>query len=242
MKFYKKDSSNMSEIVSNSVQLIVTSPPYPMIAKWDELFGCVDFEFQHRQLNQVWIECKRVLIEGGIACINIGDATRTIKGRGFTCYPNYAKVVINMMNLGFIPLIPILWRKISNKPNSFLGSGFLPPNGYVTQEHEFIGIFRKGRLRKFPPKDRNRYASSFTHAERDNWFAQTWEIPGEKNAKKNSSFPREIPSRLIKMFSVLGDVVLDPFCGIKTTMKVAEELGRIGIGYDIKRKGSEKER
>ena len=234
MKFYKKDSSNMSEVADNSIQLIVTSPPYPMIAKWDKLFGRVDFEYQHRRLNHVWMECKRVLIEGGIICINIGDATRTIKGQGFRCFPNYAKVTMNMWNLEFVPLIPILWRKISNRPNSFLGSGFLPPNGYVTQDHEYIGIFRKGSLRTFPPKDKNRYASSFSHAERDKWFSQVWIIPGEKNAKETSCFPREVPFRLIRMFSVIGDTVLDPFCGRGTTMEVAEKLGRIGIGYDIR--------
>jgi len=166
-------------------------------------------------------------------CINIGDATRTIKPNGFQCYPNFAKVTISMFNMGFSTLVPIHWRKISNRPNAFLGSGMQPPNAYVSQDHEYIGIFRKGNLRKFPPKDANRLSSSFTKDERDRWFSQVWNIQGAKGAKASSAFPDEIPYRLIRMFSVIGDSVLDPFCGSGSVMRIAEENGRVGIGYDI---------
>lgn len=233
MIFHNKGSENMSEIEDTSVHLIVTSPPYPMIKKWDELFGYVNFEYQHNKLLLSWIECKRVLIYGGIICINIGDATRSTQPKGFCCYPNIAKTTMNMWDLGFTPLVPIYWKKISNRPNAFLGSGFLPPNGYVSQDHEAILIFRKGNLRKFKPKDGKRYASSFTKEERDLWFQQVWRIQGARGAKDKSIFPDEIPNRLIKMFSIIGDIVLDPFAGHGTTMRVADNLGRIGIGYDI---------
>ena len=230
--FYNKSSHIMSEVENGSVHLIITSPPYPMIAKWDEQFGTVDFLKHHQKLNLTWFECWVKLCEGGIMCINIGDATRSIDGQ-FQCYPNFAYITIEMRMFGLIPLVPILWKKISNRPNAFLGSGFLPPNGYVSQDHEYIAIFRKGRLRKFPPKDENRYASKFTKEERDLWFQQVWNIPGSRGAKQSSAFPEEIPYRLIRMFSVIGDTVLDPFCGSGTTMRVAESLDRIGIGYDI---------
>jgi len=232
MEMYIKSSGDMCELEDESVHLIITSPPYPMIKKWDEMFGNVDFDYQHKKLMYSWVECKRVLVEGGMMCINIGDATRSINGQ-FQCYPNYAQITLSMAHLGLTPLIPIFWKKISNRPNAFLGSGFLPPNGYVSQDHEYIAIFRKGKLRKFPPKDPNRYDSAFTKEERDLWFQQTWHIQGEKGAKQSNKFPEEIPYRLIRMYSVKGDTVLDPFAGYGTTLDVAERLDRIGIGYDI---------
>jgi site-specific DNA-methyltransferase (cytosine-N4-specific) len=203
-----------------------------MIDKWDELFGSLDYPRQLAYLERVWDECYRVLVDGGIACINIGDATRTIGGN-FECYPNYAQMVVCCKRMGFTPLIPIFWKKISNRPNAFLGSGMLPPNGYVAQDCEYIAIFRKGNLRKFPPKDKNRYASEFTKEERDLWFQQVWEVNGKRGAGKTTAFPEEIPRRLIRMFSVLGDTVLDPFSGTGTTKRVAESLDRKFIGYEV---------
>ena len=232
MTVYHKSSSNMSEINDESIHLIVTSPPYPMISKWDNHYGIVDFEIQHHRLLATWIECYRVLVNGGIACINIGDATRSIDGE-FQCYPNYAQMIMMLKKLQFIPLIPILWKKISNRPNAFLGSGFLPPNGYISQDCEYIAILRKGTLRKFPPKDPIRYESAFTKEERDLWFQQIWNIPGAKGAKKDSSFPEEIPYRLIRMYSVISDTVLDPFAGTGTTGIVAERIKRNYIGYTL---------
>jgi len=228
----------MYEIPDSSVALVVTSPPYPMISKWDSLFGCVDFEKQHSLLDKVWKECFRTLIPGGILCINVGDATRRIDNN-FYCFPNYARVVMSCYKIGFTPLIPIFWKKISNKPNSFLGSGFLPTNGYITQDCEYIAILRKGGIRKFPPKDKRRYASKFTKDERDRWFTQIWEIPGKRGASKTSSFPEEIPYRLIRMFSIVGDIVVDPFSGTHIVGKVAEKLGRVFIGYEIRDESSQ---
>lgn len=229
---YFKDSSDMREIGSGSVALVVTSPPYPMIKKWDALFGVVDFESQHRSLDGIWEECFRILMDGGIACVNIGDATRSVN-KNFCCYPNYARITMRLFSLGFTPLVPILWRKISNRPNAFLGSGFLPPNAYISQDCEYIGIYRKGRVRKFLPKDKSRYSSKYTKDQRDLWFQQAWNIKGQKGAKESSSFPEEIPYRLIRMFSVVGDLVVDPFSGTGTTGRVAESLGRSFVGYEL---------
>jgi len=235
MKVYYHSSEVMMELQDMEAQLVVTSPPYPMINKWDKAFGKVDFEYQHSILDRVWKECYRVLIDGGICCINIGDATRSIEGC-FQCFPNFARVTMGCMKVGFVPLIPILWKKISNRPNAFLGSGFLPPNAYVAQDCEYIAIFRKGReLRKFGVKDRNRYKSQYTKKERDEWFQQIWEVGGVKGAKQTSSFPDEIPYRLIRMFSVIGDMVVDPFCGVGTTGRVAKTLERDFVGYEIER-------
>jgi len=224
----------MLEIANSSVHLIVTSPPYPMIQKWDRMFGNTDFEEQHKYLNKTWEECFRVLVDGGILCINIGDATRSID-KNFQCYPNYAKITMNCCKIGFIPLIPIIWKKISNKPNAFLGSGFLPPNAYVTQDCEYIIILRKGKLRDFniTVNKETRRISQYTKEERDQWFQQIWEMPGIRGAKITSKFPLEIPYRLIRMFSLREDIVVDPFCGSGMIGNVAVQLGRQFIGYDI---------
>jgi len=222
----------MEEIPDKKAHLVVTSPPYPMIKKWDYHFGKVSFGYQHKKLKKVWRECHRILIDGGIMCVNIGDATRSIKSN-FCCYPNYAKTVIVCEKIGFTPLIPIHWKKVSNRPTAFLGSGFLPPNCYVSQDCEYIAIFRKGGLRKFKPKDKRRIKSSFTKKERDVWFSQTWTVPGARGARKTSAFPVQIPYRLIRMFSLINDLVVDPFCGTGTTGIVAKKLNRRFVGYDL---------
>jgi site-specific DNA-methyltransferase (cytosine-N4-specific) len=262
------NSERMSEIKDASVHLMVTSPPYPMIEIWDELFRKLDariaelwrkmkmesdqerkeklvvqiYELMHENLAKVWKEVYRVLIEGGIACINIGDATRTVNSR-FRLFPNHSKVIEHCEKIGFTPLPHLLWKKPTTKPKykgkgAFLGSGFLPPNAYVTLDCEFILIFRKGNLRKFNRHDPLRYQSAFTKEERDTWFTQIWDVVGTKQTESDverriAAFPEEVVRRLIRMFSIKGDVVLDPFLGSGTTTKVAIECERNSIGYEI---------
>jgi DNA modification methylase len=237
------DSRRMQEIPNKSVHLIVTSPPYPMIELWDDLFSrmrCKDFDTMHVYLAQVWTECYRILVEGGIACINIGDALRKIDDN-FQLYPNHVKVIEHCEALGFTTLPYILWKKPTKRANAFLGSGFIPPNAYVTQDCEFILIFRKGQPRPFPPKDLIRYASHYTISQRNAWFTQIWELPGARQrvqqvSRRSAAFPDEIAYRLIRMFSVIGDTVVDPFLGTGTTMKVARKTHRNSIGYEIDEK------
>ncbi len=234
------DSRQMAEVKDGSVHLMITSPPYPMIKMWDQFFqsvGCRSFTTMHEYLAETWREVYRVLIDGGVACINIGDATRTVN-RIFRLFPNHAKVIEICESLGFVSLPNILWMKPTTKPNAFLGSGFLPPNAYVTLDCEYILIFRKGDVRSFKVKDPYRYSSHFTKKERDTWFSQIWDIPGVRQASKSierkiAAFPEEIAYRLIRMFSVIGDVVLDPFLGTGTTTKVAKSLYRNSIGYEV---------
>jgi DNA modification methylase len=234
------DSRCMQEIADESVHLIVTSPPYPMVEIWDDLFqtkGCSDFSAMHSYLAKVWNECYRILIKGGIACINIGDALRKIDGN-FQLYANHAKIIEQCEALGFTSLPYILWKKPTTRVNAFLGSGFIPPNAYVTQDCEFILLFRKGQPRIFPPKDLIRYASHYTIKERNIWFSQIWKLPGARQESRHVSrrvaaFPEEIPYRLIRMFSVIGDTIVDPFLGTGTTMKAARDAHRNSIGYEI---------
>ena len=258
------DSTRMPELADDSVHLLLTSPPYPMIKMWDDHFKGVDpeiaelwkeleatnreeavkqiYDLMHQALARVWHEAYRVLVDGGIACINVGDATRTINGM-FRLFPNHARIIEHCEKIGFRTLPYILWKKPTTKPkykgkNAFLGSGFLPPNAYVTIDCEFILIFRKGNIRKFPAHDRVRYESKFTKKQRDAWFTQIWTVTGTKQTnseleRRTASFPDEIASRLIRMFSVKGDTILDPFLGSGTTTKVALKNDRNSVGYEI---------
>src|SRR3989338_5150653 len=220
------DSRSMAEVREHGqVHLVVTSPPYPLIEMWDSLFaslGALRYDEMHAVLGRVWKECYDVLIDGGLLCVNIGDAARRNEGNGFRLYPNNARVTELCEKIGFISLPYVLWKKPTNKPNAFLGSGFLPPNGYVTLDCEYILIFRKGAKRTFPVKDSVRYQSAFTKEERDVWFSQIWDdIRGAKQQNgdfRTAAFPEEIARRLIRMFSVTGETILDPFAGTGTTM------------------------
>ena len=238
------DSRRMNELADGSIALVVTSPPYPMVSIWDDFFreeSATSYDEMHNYLNQIWKEVARVLLPGGIACINIGDATRTTDGV-FHLYPNHSRVIESFERLGLVTLPYILWKKPTTKPRykgkgAFLGSGFLPPNAYVTLDMEYILIFRKGGLRTFPPKDPRRYSSKFTKKERDEWFSQVWTVTGTRQTHEDlqrrvAAFPEEIPRRLIRMFSVEGDLVLDPFLGSGTSLKCAMDLNRRFVGYE----------
>ena len=258
------NSQQMHELADASVQLMVTSPPYPMIAMWDELFTKADpriadlfkklatdgndetvrqiYNAMHDYLAKVWQETYRILVDGGIACINIGDATRSINGK-FQLFPNHSRITEECEKIGFTALPYILWKKPTTKPmykgkGAFLGSGFLPPNAYVTLDCEFILLFRKGSLRKFPPKDAMRYESALTKKERDEWFSQIWSLKGTRQTtseleRRTAAYPEAIAERLIRMFSVKGDTVLDPFLGSGTTTKAAAQNERNSVGYEI---------
>jgi site-specific DNA-methyltransferase (cytosine-N4-specific) len=258
------NSQQMPELADSSIHLMVTSPPYPMIQMWDNLFAKADpkigalwqkleadgkeeivgqiYNAMHDYLAKVWRETWRVLVDGGIACINIGDATRSVNGK-FKLYPNHARITEICEKIGFTTLPYILWKKPTTKPKykgkgAFLGSGFLPPNAYVTLDCEFILIFRKGNLRKLPPHDPKRYDSAFTKPQRDEWFSQIWTLKGTRQAasqleRRTAAYPDEIADRLIKMFSIKGETVLDPFLGSGTTIKVALQNERNSVGYEI---------
>ena len=249
------DARQLTGVETGSVQLIVTSPPYPMVQMWDEVFralspasgealdagqGLACFEAQHQALDAVWAECSRALADGGFLCVNIGDATRSLNDQ-FCLYPNHARVLTAAMRLGLTPLPDILWRKPNNSPNKFMGSGTLPAGAYVTYEHEYILILRKGGKRQFSKEERaRRAASAYFWEERNQWFSDLWtDLPGAEQRlldptlrARSAAYPLELPYRLILMYSIEGDVVLDPFLGTGSTSLAALATGRSSVGVD----------
>lgn len=256
-KIIFSDATEMEDVPSQSVDLAVTSPPYPMIQMWDEIFskqsssvkdalikrdGSKAFELMHAVLDPIWAEVYRVLKFGGFACINIGDATRTINGN-FVLYPNHMRILKSALELGFSALPCVLWRKQTNAPNKFMGSGMLPAGAYVTLEHEYILILRKGVKREFK-KEKNkkiRRESAIFWEERNTWYSDIWfDIKGtsqalnkKKSRLRSAAYPFELAYRLINMYSAKGDIVLDPFLGTGTTIYAAMASGRNSIGYEI---------
>jgi len=260
------DARDLSWIADDSIDLVVTSPPYPMIEMWDELFlrlkpdireamtegeGQAVFEGMHEVLDPVWRELYRVIRKGGILCINVGDATRSL-GPSFCLYSNHARIISSCTATGFQMLPGILWRKQTNAPNKFIGSGTLPPGAYVTLEHEWILIFRKSKPREFATADerRNRRESAFFWEERNVWFSDVWDFKGVRQhlsdrdrgkpgasgrdvRSRSAAFPFEMAYRLINMFSVKGDHILDPFAGCGTTTLAAMCAGRNSLGVEI---------
>ncbi len=271
-RLFFKDARQMSDVATGSVHLTVTSPPYPMIEMWDSLFcsmnpsikavldsgdGKLAHGMMHRELDKVWREVDRAMAPSGIVCINTGDATRTFGG-AFRLYSNHTRIASFFQEAGYDELPSILWRKQTNKPNKFMGSGMLPPNAYVTLEHEHIRIFRKGSTRAFSPDDRlSRHRSAYFWEERNAWFSDVWDdlkgisqrLDGARERSTDSSrstdcsrstdrsrsaaYPFDLPYRLVNMFSVQGDHVLDPFLGTGTTMFAAMAAGRNSTGYEV---------
>jgi DNA modification methylase len=227
-----------------------------MIEMWDSLFcnedpsisydlneghGFAAFTKMNEVLNRVWKECDRVLMDNGFVCINIGDATRTLNGN-FQMYPNHAYIINFFHALGYSVLPDIHWRKPSNSPNKFMGSGMYPAGAYVTYEHEYILVFRKGGKRAFSGVSRKlRQKSAYFWEERNVWFSDLWEVKGANQViasssvtrNRNASYPFEIPFRLVNMYSAEGDTVLDPFAGLGTTNLACMVSNRNSIGVEI---------
>ena len=256
-RVHHEDARQASSIVDESIDLVVTSPPYPMIEMWDEVFvsmnpdigahleagdGGAAVAAMHDELDRVWSRCWRALRPGGIACINIGDATRTVNGE-FALWSNHSRVLSSMLALGFTALPDVVWRKPTNAPNKFMGSGMLPAGAYVTYEHEYVLVLRKGGKRVFDVAAEKacRRRSAYFWEERNVWFSDLWvDLVGvtqssvdAETRSRSGAFPFELPYRLIQMYSVHGDTVLDPFLGTGTTSVAALASGRNSIGFEL---------
>jgi len=227
------------------IDLAVTSPPYPLVSMWDDDFtagdpavaGALDagnpdeaFSLMHGQLDRVWEPLTAALKPGAHVCINIGDAVRSFGG-DFRLWPNHLRIADACTRLGLFMHPLILWRKTTNAPTKFMGSGMLPGKAYVTLEHEYILVFRKPGSRVGDRSLRRR--SAYFWEERNTWFSDTWVMKAARQKlsrgdtrQRSAAFPVELPSRLITMFSLQGDLVVDPFAGTGTTAKAALACGR----------------
>lgn len=246
-RIYNSDCREMDEIEDESVHLIVTSPPYWQIKDYgnDKQIGW-DQSLQEylESLNEVWRECFRVLKPGCRLCINIGDQyVRKTKSRPYQIIPLHSMILndIFRMRVNDKDETPtyfgsILWKKVSTTNTSgggkFMGSYPHPRNGMVTYNFEYIAIFRKpGKPPAVDPEIKK--METFTKDEWKEFFLGTWNFPGVRQKHHMAMFPDELPYRLIRMFSFPGEIVLDPFAGSGTTLKVANELRRNAVGYEI---------
>jgi len=234
------DSRSMSEIADSQIDLVVTSPPYWHLKDYG-MSGQIGYgQSLHEYLCSlylVWKECFRVLRPGSRLCVNIGDqfARAIIYGR-YKVIPLHAEIISQCEKIGFDFMGSIIWQKKTTMNTSggatVMGSFPYPPNGIVELDYEYIHIFKKPGKNKQVSKE-IKEASRLTKEEWKQYFAGHWVFKGAKQIDHEAMFPDELPRRLIRMFSFVDDIVLDPFLGSGTTVKVALEQGRKAFGYEI---------
>lgn len=236
------DARDLSFLDNESVHLVVTSPPYWNLKRYnenpDQMGHIQDYETFLGELEKVWHHVFRVLVPGGRLVCVVGDVcvARRDFGRHLV-FPLHSDICVMCRRIGFDNLNPIVWHKIANAsyevPNGskFLGKPY-EPNAIIKNDMEFILMQRKpGGYRK--PTDSQRQASRITKDEFGRWFQQIWNIPGASTKQHPAPFPLELATRLVRMFSFAGDTVLDPFCGSGTTMIAAFRTDRSSIGVEI---------
>lgn len=236
------DARDLSFIEDESVHLVVTSPPYWNLKRYnenpDQLGHIQDYETFLGELEKVWRHAYRVLIPGGRLVCVVGDVcvARRDYGRHLV-FPLHADICVVCRRLGFDNLNPIIWHKISNASyevqngSKFLGKPY-EPNAIIKNDIEFILMQRKpGGYRK--PTEAQREGSKIGKEDFDRWFQQIWNITGASTKHHPAPFPLELADRLVRMFSFVGDTVLDPFCGSGTTLVAAFRNDRNSIGVEI---------
>ncbi len=236
------DSRCLEWIPDNSVHLVVTSPPYWTLKEYpankNQLGLVSDYEQFHEELDKVWRQCFRVLVPGGRLVCVVGDVCLSRRDHGrHMVMPMHADIIVRARKLGFDNLTPIFWYKISNAQHevengsSFLGKPY-EPNAIVKNDIEFILMLRKpGGYRQ--PTQAQRDASRLSKKEHHDWFQAVWRLTGCSTREHPAPFPEELAYRLVRMFSFVGDTVLDPFMGLGTTVLAAACCGRDAIGVEV---------
>lgn len=238
------DARHMAAIKSESVHLVVTSPPYWTLKDYRESVGQMghieDYEEFLLELDKVWSHCLRVLVPGGRLVCVVGDvclSRRENNGR-HTVVPLHSSIQEHCRKLGFDNLAPIIWHKISNAAyevengSSFLGKPY-EPNSVIKNDIEFILMERKSGGYRTPDVP-TRVLSVISADNHKRWFQQIWSgLTGASTRHHPAPYPLELAERLIRMFSFVGDTVLDPFLGTGTTTVAAAKTGRNSIGFEI---------
>ena len=236
------DSRRLGWIPDESVHLVVTSPPYWTLKEYpgnpDQLGLIEDYDRFHDELDKVWQDCFRVLVPGGRVVCVVGDVCLSRRRHGrHSVMPMHADIVVRARKIGFDNLSPIFWYKITNanyeveNGSSFLGKPY-EPNAIIKNDVEFILMLRKPGGYRQPTEDQ-RHGSRLTKEEHREWFQQVWNLNGESTRYHPAPFPEELAYRLVRMFSFVGDTVLDPFMGTGTTLLAAARCGRNSIGVEI---------
>ncbi|MBN2030273.1 thermonuclease family protein [bacterium] len=234
------DSRCMSEVLDHSVHLIITSPPYWQLKDYGnkKQIGFDDsYESYINNLNLVWNECNRVLANGCRLCINIGDQfARSVYYGRYKVIPIRTEIIKFCESIGFDYMGAIIWQKKTTTNTtggaSIMGSFPSPRNGILSIDYEFILLFKKlGKPSR--PNTRLKELSKMTKEEWKEYFSGHWNFGGARQDGHIAMFPEQLPYRLIKMFSFVGDTVLDPFLGSGTTSLAAKRLQRNSVGYEI---------
>jgi len=242
------DARKLSWVPDESVQLIVTSPPYWTLKKYedrkDQLGDIADYEAFLGELDKVWRECARVLVKGGRICCVVGDVCIPRKRDGrHRVMPLHSDIQVRARDAGLDCLTPILWHKIANGANEAEGNGAgfygkpFQPGAVVKNDLEYILFMRKpGKYRTTTMMQKA--LSMLTKQEMQAWFSSFWnDIPGASTRNGHPApYPVELAERLIRMFSFAGDTVLDPFVGAGSTSVAAVRTGRNSIGNEIEPK------
>jgi modification methylase len=236
------DSRNMADIDDESIHLVVTSPPYWTLKEYPSREGQVggidDYEEFLESLDQVWKNAFRVLVKGGRLIVIVGDVCLPRRNFGrHVVFPLHASIQEHCRKIGFDNLAPIIWHKItnaqfeSNRCSNFLGKPY-EPNAIIKNDIEYILFQRKpGGYRQ--PTSAARLLSIIPENCHKIWFQQIWEIGGASTRQHPAPYPQALAERLVRMFSFVGDTVLDPFMGTGTTNLAAGIWGRSSIGYEI---------
>jgi len=241
------DARQMCSLLPDSAHLVLTSPPYWTLKKYDEADGQLGHVFAYddflAELSSVWRRCFDLLVPGGRLICVVGDvclSRRQNDGR-HTVVPLHASIQELCRKIGFDNLAPIIWHKIANAVYEVSGSGgFLgkpyEPNSVIKNDVEYILMFRKpGGYRK--PTAAKRLLSVISAENYQTWFQQIWTgLTGASTKDHPAPYPVELAERLIRMFSFAGDVVVDPFSGSGTNAIAAARTGRHSIGFEISSK------
>ncbi len=234
------DSRQMNCVADKSVHLVVTSPPYWQLKDYgtEEQIGFHDsYESYINNLNLVWKECHRVLHPGCRLCVNIGDQfARAVYYGRYKVIPIRTEIIKFCETIGFDYMGAVIWQKVTTCNTTggatIMGSFPYPRNGILKLDYEFILLFKKQGTSPVPTREQKEQ-SIMTKEEWNTYFSGHWYFAGEKQNGHIAMFPKELPTRLIKMFSFAGETVLDPFLGSGTMSLAARSLGRNSLGYEI---------